>query len=214
MNVCGWTNSIRRPFRSARATLAWNFFSGAQAARQLFRQSFHQLKPDIVPGPGILGPGISQPHDEMQILHAAGRVWRPNQLWPPEKLFLLLGLFLARPWPQPAFRPPWPPEQPFVATPCAAAPPLAGAAPSAPSSFFSLIISTSRSASGARFGSGGFLRFTDRRRHGNDGDMLVTQNFHSRGRLDVADVDGLADFQMADIHRDDFRQILRQSARP
>ena len=63
-----------------------------------------------------------------------------------------------------------------------------------PSSFFSLIISTSPAAVAASAG-GGFL-FGARRGHGEDGDMLVAQNFHARGRFDFADVNGLADFQM------------------
>ena len=44
--------------------------------------------------------------------------------------------------------------------------------------------------------------------------MLVAKKFDARRRLDFAEVNGLADFEMADIDRDDFRQILGQARAP
>ena len=91
----------------------------------------------------------------------------------------------------------------------------AGAAPSSPSSFFSLIISTSPgTASAAAASLGRFLFLRARRGDGDDRNVLVTEDFGALGRLDVAHVNGLANLEVADVHGDDLRQILGQGAHP
>ncbi len=78
--------------------------------------------------------------------------------------------------------------------------PLAGAfSPALPAggfrAFFLLFLGhldIARSRSG--FGRDHFF-FGARRGDGDDGDMLVAQNFHAFRRLDVAKVNGLADFE-------------------
>ncbi len=96
--------------------------------------------------------------------------------------------------------------------------PLAGAfspafpagAASAPSSFFSLVISTSPAAGAASVGD--HFLFGARRGDGDDGDVFVTQNLHARGRLDFAKVNGLANFETGHVNDNLFRQIFRQRA--
>ena len=52
---------------------------------------------------------------------------------------------------------------------------------------------------GRRFQRGGFLRLAHRRGDGEDGNMFVAQDFDARRRFHLADMDGLADFQMAHV---------------
>ena len=80
--------------------------------------------------------------------------------------------------------------------------------------FFLLLLDHFHVAGGNRLGlgGGGLFLFRARHGHGDDRDVLVADDFHAFGRLDFADVDGLAKFKMAHVHDDLFRQILGQAA--
>ena len=80
--------------------------------------------------------------------------------------------------------------------------------------FFLLLFDHFHIAGSSRsgLGGGGFLFFRARHGHGDDRDVLVTNDFHTVGQFDFADVDGLAEFKMTHVHDYLFRQILGQCA--
>src|SRR4051794_11146585 len=59
-------------------------------------------------------------------------------------------------------------------------------------------------STGGSSGVGSLFFLCARRCHSDDRDILITKDFHSRGRLDFADMNGLTDVQIAYIHRDEF----------
>ena len=61
-------------------------------------------------------------------------------------------------------------------------------------------------------GGGGLFFFRARHGDGDDRDVFVADEFHAGGRHDFAKVDGLAEFEMAHVHDNLFRQIFGQGA--
>ena len=59
---------------------------------------------------------------------------------------------------------------------------------------------------------GGFLFLRARRGDSDDRDMLVPDDLGILGRFDLAQVNGLANLEMANVHRQRLRQILGQGA--
>src|SRR5581483_942130 len=57
-----------------------------------------------------------------------------------------------------------------------------------------------------------FLFLRARHRDGHDRDVLVTEDFHARGRFDFPDVNRAIQFELADVDDDLFGQILGEGA--
>ena len=178
------------PSRSALAIRASEFPFVRPVRLPLRRQFFDQQKSGVVPRLRVFRARISQTHDEKNMFHARGkRLCRRKNYF----FFSALASGLASAFLSPAA--------------AAFASPLAGAfSPALPAggtfgAFFLLFLGHLDIA-GGRSGFGGDHFFLGARRgHGHNGDVLVAQNFHARRRNNVAEVDGLADFQRGHVQR-------------
>ena len=204
MNVCGWHSKTRLPLRSALAIRASNFRSFVQSAFHRAASFSTSKKPALWRVFAYSAPGFPKPtmrcNDSMRGRGTAGPA--------PQKLFLLLSALasgLASAFLSPrgsGFR---------VALGRGFFAGLAGRrAPSAPSSFFSLVISTSPAAGAA---SAATTSSSARGAATATTVMCLSPKISTPcGRLDFADVNGLADFEAGHVHDNLFRQILRQAA--
>ena len=192
MNVCGSHSTTRRPSTSAFAMRDWNFFPALPIRPPAPRQQLDQHEPGVVARLRVFRARIAQAHDEMPIFHAREGRNAARNAESRSKLLLLLGRsrgflvarrggFVARLGIR--FR-----RRGLVAG-------LAGA-PSVPSSFFSLVISTSPAAGAAPSAVRSFFDFGLRHGDGDDGHLFVAQNLDALGRFDFAEVNGLAHFEV------------------
>ena len=188
MNVCGSHSKTFLPLAVGFCDSRTKFLFVRPIAFPIRRQFFDQQKPGVVARLRVFRARISQAHDEKNIFHARGKRLSP------QKLFLLLGLgfrlglgfFVAG---SGGFR---------IALGRGF---FAGFRGRAFRAFFFLFFGHLDIARGRSGVGGGHFFLGARRGDGDDGDMFVTQNFHAFRRLDVAQVNGLADFQRGHVQR-------------
>ena len=77
--VCGSHSSTRRLVALRGSQPRVELLLVSPARPPALGQPLGHQETRIVPGPRVIRAGIAQAHDEIQVLHARGRVWQPGQ---------------------------------------------------------------------------------------------------------------------------------------